>query len=80
MGYSIFSLVGLTNLIFMAPDNNNSNGNSCLGTSPIQMLNEGVGYVKATDLLGTNRVLRIEHNGSSYLLRLTKNDKLILTK
>lgn len=36
--------------------------------------------VRATDLLKNRRVLVIEHAGERYLLRLTKNGKLILTK
>jgi hemin uptake protein HemP len=31
-------------------------------------------------LFGGNRVLRIEHDGEIYTLRLTRNNKLILTK
>ncbi len=36
--------------------------------------------VRATDLLRNRQVLVIEHAGERYLLRLTKNGKLILTK
>lgn len=38
------------------------------------------GAVLATDLLRDRQVLVIEHAGERYLLRLTKNGKLILTK
>jgi len=38
------------------------------------------GVVRAQDLLGTGSVLVIENAGERYLLRLTKNGKLILTK
>ena len=38
------------------------------------------GVVRAKDLLGTGSVLVIEHADQRYLLRLTKNGKLILTK
>ncbi|MBT9613099.1 MAG: hemin uptake protein HemP [Burkholderiales bacterium] len=38
------------------------------------------GVVRAQDLLGTGSVLVIEHASERYLLRLTKNGKLILTK
>lgn len=38
------------------------------------------GAVRAVDLLGERRVLLIEHAGERYQLRLTRNDKLILTK
>jgi len=34
----------------------------------------------ARELLGDERVLHIEHEGEIYTLRLTRNDRLILTK
>lgn len=36
--------------------------------------------VRARDLLGPERVLRIEHEGQVYTLRITRNERLILTK
>lgn len=36
--------------------------------------------VVARELLGTRGLLRIEHEGETYLLRLTRNNRLILTK
>jgi hemin uptake protein HemP len=36
--------------------------------------------VSAADLLGARRVLHIEHRGELYTLRITRNDRLILTK
>jgi hemin uptake protein HemP len=36
--------------------------------------------ISARELLGNERILRIEHNGEVYTLRLTRNDRLILTK
>lgn len=36
--------------------------------------------VRARDLLGPERILRIEHEGQVYTLRITRNDRLILTK
>jgi len=36
--------------------------------------------VAARDLLGPNDVVHIEHEGELYTLRLTRNNKLILTK
>lgn len=36
--------------------------------------------IKATELLGENRTLLIKHAGSEYTLRITRNDRLILTK
>ena len=36
--------------------------------------------LSARALLGGGRLLRIEHEGEIYTLRLTRNNKLILTK
>jgi len=36
--------------------------------------------IASTDLLRGSRELLIQHNGETYRLRLTSNDKLILTK
>jgi hemin uptake protein HemP len=36
--------------------------------------------VRARDLLGPDRMLRIEHEGQLYTLRITRNERLILTK
>jgi hemin uptake protein HemP len=36
--------------------------------------------VRARDLLGPDRILRIEHDGQLYTLRITRNERLILTK
>jgi hemin uptake protein HemP len=36
--------------------------------------------IESTDLLRGSKTLEIRHNGSLYRLRLTKLDKLILTK
>jgi hemin uptake protein HemP len=36
--------------------------------------------LSARHLFGAGRVLRIEHDGEIYTLRLTRNNKLILTK
>jgi hemin uptake protein HemP len=41
---------------------------------------DGGRLVQSTDLLGSERVLRIAHKGEIYVLRLTRNDRLILTK
>ena len=38
------------------------------------------GVVRAQDLMGTSPMLVIEHESERYLLRRTKNGKLILTK
>lgn len=37
-------------------------------------------HIRAEDLLRDRRMLVIEHAGERYLLRLTRNGKLILTK
>ncbi len=39
-----------------------------------------VEIVRAETLLGTRGLLHIEHEGERYTLRLTKNNRLILTK
>jgi hemin uptake protein HemP len=39
-----------------------------------------VRVVSASELLGSARTLQIEHKGAVYTLRLTRNDRLILTK
>lgn len=44
-----------------------------IGEPPIRV-------VAARDLLGTRGVLRIELDGEIYTLRLTRNQRLILTK
>lgn len=49
-------------------------------TSPQPMPIAANGVARAQDLLGTGSVLVIEHAGERYLLRLTRNGKLILTK
>jgi hemin uptake protein HemP len=36
--------------------------------------------VRAAELLGPSRLLRIELDGEIYTLRLTRNERLILTK
>jgi hemin uptake protein HemP len=36
--------------------------------------------LSARSLLGSSRLLRIEHEGEIYTLRLTRNNRLILTK
>jgi hemin uptake protein HemP len=36
--------------------------------------------VDARELLGARGLLRIEHEGETYTLRLTRNNRLILTK
>jgi hemin uptake protein HemP len=36
--------------------------------------------IPARDLFGAERIVRIEHNGEIYTLRMTRNDRLILTK
>ena len=41
---------------------------------------ETVRLVGAQALLGARGILRIEHRGEVYTLRITRNDRLILTK
>ncbi|WP_019646587.1 hemin uptake protein HemP [Novispirillum itersonii] len=40
----------------------------------------GAGLVRLTDLLGTRREISILHGDAVYTLRLTSNNRLILTK
>ncbi len=40
----------------------------------------GEQHVSSHELLGEQQCLSIEHNNEFYQLRLTRNDKLILTK
>lgn len=40
----------------------------------------GMRTVRARDLIGGDKILRIEHEGQIYTLRITRNDRLILTK
>ena len=39
-----------------------------------------VSVISSRELLGSNKRLCIEHNGELYTLRITSNNKLILTK
>jgi hemin uptake protein HemP len=48
------------------------------GTTP-ETMREGVRCIASLDLLGTRGELMIEHHGRFYRLRVTQNDKLILT-
>lgn len=41
---------------------------------------EAIRTVPARDLLGGRGILRIQHGGEVYTLRLTRNNRLILTK
>jgi hemin uptake protein HemP len=41
---------------------------------------EKIRTVPARDLLGPRGILRIDHQGETYTLRLTRNNRLILTK
>jgi hemin uptake protein HemP len=40
----------------------------------------GARVLRASELLGAQRLIQIEHGGAIYTLRITKNDRLILTK
>lgn len=42
--------------------------------------NNGSLVIDSVDLFAGHKMLTIEHNGSSYLLRITRENKLILTK
>ena len=51
-------------------------------TSEVQATANGaeIRTVGARELLGVRGILRIEHEGEQYTLRLTRNNRLILTK
>jgi len=40
----------------------------------------GVRRVRASDVMGPRGILQIEHEGEIYTLRVTRNNRLILTK
>lgn len=56
--------------------------NNALNAKPAPQANPlaANGVARSQDLLGAGSVLMIEHAGERYVLRLTKNGKLILTK
>ncbi|MFO0688333.1 MAG: hemin uptake protein HemP [Myxococcota bacterium] len=41
---------------------------------------KGVRRVRASDVLGPRGIVQIEHEGEVYTLRVTRNNRLILTK
>jgi hemin uptake protein HemP len=47
---------------------------------PLRAVPVATRRIESTNLLDGSRELVIEHQGSEYHLRLTRNDKLILTK
>jgi hemin uptake protein HemP len=47
---------------------------------PLRVAPMATRRIESKNLLGGSRELVIEHQGSEYHLRLTRNDKLILTK
>lgn len=56
--------------------------NNALNAKPAPQANPlaAKGVARSQDLLGAGSVLMIDHAGERYVLRLTKNGKLILTK
>jgi hemin uptake protein HemP len=63
----------------------NEEGSMSRATTPEAVTGEAepsdaVQLVVARALLGARGVLRIEHRGEVYTLRITRNDRLILTK
>lgn len=54
--------------------------NQRAGSGESRVPPDGVRMVGARALLGERGVLRIEHHGEVYTLRITRNDRLILTK
>lgn len=62
----------------MEPANDRSARTDGLGADAQSL--EAVQLVHAQALLGSRGILRIEHRGEVYTLRITRNDRLILTK
>lgn len=50
---------------------------TCAGERSVS---SSVQTISSHDLLGGRALLRIEHDGEFYTLRLTRNNRLILTK
>jgi hemin uptake protein HemP len=48
-------------------------------TAPTEV-SKSVRRVRASDVLGPRGILQIEHEGEIYTLRVTRNNRLILTK
>lgn len=48
--------------------------------STIPGADRGVRRVRAVEVLGPRGILQIEHEGEVYILRVTRNNRLILTK
>lgn len=46
----------------------------------VRSASSSVQTISSRDLLGERGLLRIEHEGEFYTLRLTRNNRLILTK
>ncbi|MFZ5724006.1 MAG: hemin uptake protein HemP [Pseudomonadota bacterium] len=50
------------------------------GQLPASSTRPAAGRLDAAELFGERREVRIEHEGATYTLRLTRQNKLILTK
>lgn len=46
----------------------------------VRSVSSSIRTISSRDLLGERGLLRIEHDGECYTLRLTRNNRLILTK
>ena len=53
---------------------------TAVGTGDPRARAEIIPTKQAQDLLGERGILRIEHEGEVYTLRITRNNRLILTK
>ena len=63
------------NVINMNPIMTDSDNNKALAHG-----DEGIHRINANELLQGNKTMVIEHGESQYVLRLTRSNKLILTK
>lgn len=60
------------------PPRSKTANNSCPDNGPAQ--GSAAPIIRARSLFGRHRELFIEHAGAQYRLRITQNNKLILTK
>jgi len=67
-----------TSILSLLPTRSVSHGGHAVAALPTA--HENTRHVSSQSLLGGSRELVIQHQGSAYHLRLTRNDKLILTK
>lgn len=57
-----------------------TNRSETTGPGASAEVGKGVRRVRASDVLGPRGIVQIEHEGEIYTLRVTRNNRLILTK